>query len=48
MNEAKVHLPNYVNIDQYVFDNDDIMGGGSIKVKLQTVLLAPKQKMQAK
>ena len=46
MNEAKVHLHNYVNIDYYVFDNDDIMGGGFIKVKVQTVLLFPKQKME--
>ena len=46
MNEAKVHLHNYVKIDHYVFDNDYIMGGGSIKVKVQTVLLVPKQKME--
>ena len=46
LNEAKVRLHNYVNIDHYVFDNDDIMGGGSIEVKLQTVLLVPKQKIE--
>ena len=46
MNEAKVHLHNYVNIDDYVFDNDDIMVGGSIQVKVQTMLLVLEQKME--